>query len=63
MRTRHPRPSRESTRLLARRRTHALLSRITERLGTGDVTASPATAVTLILLGGFVTSLPFWALH
>jgi Sap, sulfolipid-1-addressing protein len=49
--------------VLARRRTHALLSRITTRLGTGDVTASPATAVTLILLGGFVASLPLWAQH
>jgi Sap, sulfolipid-1-addressing protein len=48
--------------VLARRRTHALLSRIITRFGTGDVTASPATAVTLILLSGFVASLPFWAL-
>ncbi|MFB2581321.1 GAP family protein [Herbiconiux sp. P15] len=48
--------------LLARRRTHALLSRITTRLGTGEVKASPVVAVTLILLGGLVASLPFWLL-
>jgi hypothetical protein len=49
--------------LLARRRTHAVLSRITTRLGTGDVAASPAIAVVLILLGGLVASLPFWLLR
>lgn len=49
--------------ILARTRTHALLSRITARLGIGDVKASPATAVVLILLGGVVASLPFWALR
>jgi hypothetical protein len=49
--------------ILARERTRALLSRITARLGTGDVKASPATGVVLILLGGLVASLPFWALH
>ncbi|PRY69576.1 Sap-like sulfolipid-1-addressing protein [Glaciihabitans tibetensis] len=49
--------------VLARRRTHALLSRITRRLGTGDVAASPVAAVALILLGALVASLPFWALR
>ncbi|POH70909.1 hypothetical protein E3O57_05010 [Cryobacterium sp. TMN-39-2] len=49
--------------ILSHRRTHALLSRITTRLGTGDVTASPVIAVALILLGGVVASLPFWALR
>jgi hypothetical protein len=48
--------------VLARSRTHAWLSRITARFGTGDVTASALIAVTLILLGGIVASLPFWAL-
>lgn len=49
--------------ILARRRTHAWLSRIATRFGTGDVKASPAIAVALVLLGGVVGSLPFWALH
>ncbi|MWV51411.1 hypothetical protein GRS96_19250 (plasmid) [Rathayibacter sp. VKM Ac-2803] len=49
--------------ILARKRTHAVLSRITARLGTGDVKASPTTAIVLILLGGVVASLPFWALR
>ena len=49
--------------LLARRRTHAWLSRITTRLGTGDVKASSFIAVALIVLGGFVASLPFWLLR
>lgn len=47
--------------VLARRRTHAFLSRITTRLGSGEVVASTPTAVALILLGGLVASLPFWA--
>lgn len=49
--------------IFARKRTHALLARVTARLGTGDLKASPATAVVLILLGGVVASLPFWELR
>lgn len=49
--------------ILARRRTRALLSRIAARLSTGDVRASPTIAVALIALGGFVASLPYWALR
>lgn len=48
--------------VLARRRTHALLTRLTTRFGTGDVRASPLVAIALIVLGLLVTSLPFWAI-
>lgn len=47
--------------LLARRRTHALLAKITDRLGTGDVRASVPNGLTLIALGALVGTLPFWA--
>lgn len=48
---------------LARRRTRALLMRVTARFGTGEVKASPFVAVVLILLGALVASLPFWLLR
>jgi hypothetical protein len=48
---------------LARRRTRALLTRVTERFGTGDVSASPPVAVATVVLGLLVASLPFWALR
>lgn len=48
--------------VLARRRTHALLTRITTRFGTGDVRPSAPAAVALVVLGCVVASLPFWAL-
>ncbi|PTL71233.1 hypothetical protein C1I63_18510 [Rathayibacter caricis DSM 15933] len=49
--------------ILARKRTHAALSRVATRFGTGDVKASPTAAVILILLGLAIASLPFWALR
>lgn len=49
--------------VLARRRTRALLTRVTTRFGTGEVAASPVMAVTLILLGALVASSPFWLLR
>ena len=48
--------------LLSRQRTHALLARITNRLGTGDVPASHPAAIALMTLGLFVGTLPLWAL-
>ena len=47
--------------ILARKRTHAALSLVATRFGTGDLKASPTAAVILILLGLAVASLPFWA--
>ena len=48
--------------LLSRQRTRALLARITNRLGTGDVPASHPAAIALMTLGLFVGTLPLWAL-
>lgn len=48
--------------LLSRQRTRALLARITNRLGTGDVPGSPPAAIALMTLGLFVGTLPLWAL-
>jgi len=48
--------------LTSRSRTRAFLTRITQRFGTGEVRASPAIAITLILLGIGVGTLPLWAL-
>lgn len=48
--------------LVARRRTRALLDRLTTRLGTGELRASWPLGVALIALGLLVTSLPWWAL-
>ncbi len=48
--------------LLARRRTRAFLERITRRLGTGEVPRSVPTAISLVLLGVCVGTLPLWLL-
>ncbi|MCM6762288.1 GAP family protein [Rathayibacter sp. ZW T2_19] len=49
--------------LRARKRTHDALSYVAEHLGSGEVRASPATGVVLIVLGAVVASLPYWALR
>lgn len=48
--------------LTSRSRTQAFLTRVTQRFGTGEVRASRAIAITLIVLGTGVGTLPFWAL-
>jgi hypothetical protein len=49
--------------VLARDRTRRLLTRVTTRFGTGDITASAPIGIALILLGAVVASLPLWALR
>lgn len=48
--------------LFARRRTRALLERLTRRLGTGTVPRSVPHAIVLMLLGVGVGTLPLWLL-
>ena len=46
--------------LVSRKRTRAFLERVQTRLGTGVVKRSIPTALTLMLLGVAVASIPFW---
>jgi hypothetical protein len=48
---------------IAHQRTQTLLPLLAARFGTGNSNPSPLIAVTLILLGGLIASLPFWALR